>query len=236
MQLKINDKILSIPPYISTTWSNISALRTKGSLLVVMLKDGETINISGLTDEQVEQVFSCHAAYLEKETIPTAQQGPSQLPGPIFSRGEIIPFGETTTLSFAFGTLDGMNNAMQHNPQQANMPDLPQEILAKIGEIVKAIGAFDDLRMPVAQSGCNCMHCQLAKTLNPGQEISDNSQKEEPVSDEELRFEEWTITKSETSSIRWQTVWIKWSSIMFFLGIQWDAPVGSKGASIFWQF
>lgn len=191
MQLKINEKVLSIPPHISTSWSQVSALRMKGTMLSVTLNDGETINIGGLTTEQINEVFSFHAAYLEKQTMPAM---PVQSAGPFGMPG--VPFGDATTLSFAFGTMDGISTGMHHNPEQALAPDLPNEVLDRISEIVKVIGAFDEFNLPKPEAHCNCFHCQIAKKLNAGVVIAEHQLVEEPVSDEELRFDDWKIEQA----------------------------------------
>lgn len=198
MQVKINEKILSIPPYISTTWSHISALRMKGNLLSVTLTDGETISISGLTQDQINLIFSYHAAFLEKETLPSSQG--SQVPVRPKFKENLGPLTEPTTLSFAFGSMDGLNTMVQHNPEQADAPDLPPEVLNKISEIAKAIIPLDDMQVPKAEPHCNCFHCQIARAISPGPTLGEVAVAalpvEDEVSDEELRFEQWSIVQT----------------------------------------
>lgn len=199
MQMKINEKILSIPPYISTTWSHISALRMKGNLLSVTLTDGETISVSGLSQEQINSVFSYHAAYLESEILPSAQA--SHSPANVTIKEGMGSFAEPTSLSFAFGSMDGMNTMVQHNPAQANAPDLPPEVLHKISEIAKAIIPLDDMQVPKAEPHCNCFHCQIARAINPspflgGDELEQIQGGEEEVTADELHFQEWEITQA----------------------------------------
>ncbi len=64
--MKINDKILSIPPYISTSWSYVKSLQMKGPFLVITLMGGEAINIPNLKGDIIEQIFIAHANFLEK--------------------------------------------------------------------------------------------------------------------------------------------------------------------------
>ena len=98
MQMKINEKVLSIPPYISTTWTHISALRMKGNLLSITLTDGETISISGLSQDQINLIFSFHAAHLEKEILPTAQAN-HVMPNSVMLKEGLGSFGDPATLS-----------------------------------------------------------------------------------------------------------------------------------------
>jgi hypothetical protein len=101
--------------------------------------------------------------------------------------------GEEPSIRFAFGTsLDGLGGMMQHNPNQANAPDLPPEILQKIGAISKILSPSDEVDLPKAETGCNCFYCQIARALNPATSVL-----EEPeVTAEELNFQQWTITQT----------------------------------------
>lgn len=194
--MKINEKILSIPPYISTTWSQIAALRMKGSVLSVTMTDGETINISGLSSDLINQIFSYHAAFLEKETLPSSQTSYPATKGG-FKEG-LGPLAESTTLSFAFGTIDGMNMMAQHNPAQADAPDLPSEVLQNISEIAKTALPLGDLQLPKSEQHCNCFYCQIARVINPSELLIESSveHEEEVVTEDELRFEQWSIIQT----------------------------------------
>jgi hypothetical protein len=198
MQMKINEKILSIPPYISTSWTHISALRMKGNLLSITLTDGETISISGLSQDQINLIFSFHAVYLEKEILPITPQANHVMPALGSMKEGIESLGEPTTLSFAFGSVDGFNTMIQHNQSQANSPDLPPEILNKISQIARAIIPFDDAQLPKAEPHCNCFHCQIARSINPIAMYDHQTGQiaEEEVRDEELQFEQWTISSA----------------------------------------
>ncbi|MFI5343125.1 MAG: hypothetical protein ACHQUC_02775 [Chlamydiales bacterium] len=195
MQMKINEKILSIPPYISTTWSQIAALRMKGSVLSITMTDGEAINISGLSHDLINQVFSYHAAYLEKEILPSSQA--SYPPAKKGSKEGVGSLGESATLNFAFGTMDGLNMMAQHNSAQADAPDLPPEVLQNISEIARAALPLGDLQLPKPEADCNCFYCQIARAINPSAAVIElREQHDEEVTDDELRFEQWSITQA----------------------------------------
>lgn len=186
----ITDKILSIPPYVSTTWSCIATLHMKGGLLAITLKDGDTLNIPSLNPETVQSIFEHHAAYLEKE-----QSEPPV--SDIAKFKEIMGHSGEPSVRFAFGT--SMENLgvgiMQHNPEQKDAPDLPQEILQKIGTIAKIMGSTDDLALPQPESGCNCFHCQITRALSTGcsHQNPNLALEEGEVSDHDLQFQQWTI-------------------------------------------
>lgn len=187
MTIKITDKILSIPPYISTSWSRIAALHMKGEVLAITLVDGDTLHLPHLTSETINLVFQHHAVYLEKEQSTSANSDWSKLKGTM-DQGE-------PAIRLAFGSpIDGLGSIMQHNPGQTNAPDLPPEILQKIGAIAKIIGPSEELLLPKAEPSCNCFHCQIARALNPTA-LSPMSEEAE-VSDDDLIFQQWTITQT----------------------------------------
>jgi hypothetical protein len=189
MAIKITDKILSIPPYISTSWSRIAALHMKEGVLAVTLVDGEILHIPHLSSELIDLIFQYHAVYLEKEQkTTTGNIDLSKLKG-IMEQGE-------PSIRVAFGSsLEGLGNMMQHNPTQADAPDLPPEILHKISTIAKIIGPSDELAMPKAEPGCNCFYCQIARALNPAASLPVVNDEPE-VTEEELKFQQWTITQT----------------------------------------
>ena len=69
--MKMNPKILSIPPYISTSWKNIASLhvehRHATSLLVVTLLNGAKIEVPQLSPPLLDAIFKAHALFLEQE-------------------------------------------------------------------------------------------------------------------------------------------------------------------------
>ena len=194
MAMKINNKILSIPPYISASWSRIDALHMRGNILAVTLIDGEIIQIPGLDAESVNSIFQHHASYLEKESPnllgTTTEQALTNFKGMMDQlKGE-------STVSFAFGpSVENLGLVMQHNLEQANAPDLPQEVLQKISMISKIIAPSDDILVSKAVDGCNCFHCQICRALNPATTL-ELSEAEIDVSDEDLRFQQWDIEQT----------------------------------------
>lgn len=190
MQIKINDKILSIPPYVSAHWSSIISIQMKGETLAITLNDGGIVSIPELPKEAIEQIFNYHAAFLEKGSFPStvlpashslikedALQNLFDSPNPIFKLG--------------FGSLDGTGHLVQHNPQQSDAPDLPPEVLQKIGAISKIL-ASEDLGLPAAVSACNCFYCQIARAINP---LAPKKEDQEEVTDADLHFPQWIISQ-----------------------------------------
>lgn len=206
--MRINSKILSIPPYLSTGWHNIAALhkedRNFTSFLIVTLINGTRIEVPGLELPIILAIFSAHAKYhMDQEQI---SGGPKEIPQlneqEIGGLIENDPFsGMGLPLKIGSGGLESLGAAMQHNSDQANTPDLPKEMLNKIGAIAKAVGIDDSAILPQAEPHCNCMHCQIARAIHSsisGEETVEPAQKEEEeeVSPEDLKFRLWDIDQT----------------------------------------
>lgn len=204
--MKINSKIFSLPPYISTTWSNVTALHMDGSTLVINLIDNETVEIPELDPSILEMIFETHANFLERTGNPH-----SAIANPIQGRF-IPPFSQLLITSptdridipfrIGIGTLDEIGSVMQHNPAQANVPDLPQEILQKVVAITKIVSPEDLAMLPKPEENCNCVHCQISRAMQQGaqQELAKipvpNHAQEEVVTDQELQFRQWDISQT----------------------------------------
>lgn len=186
--MMINQKILSIPPYISTAWDNVVSLHMKGGHLMVSLKDGEVIAIPNLSGEQIEQIFSFHSKFLESDFSRQSVTHTASKKG-------MLPF------HFAIGTPESFASVLQHQPEQKNAPDLPPEILAKITAITKIIAPDDSQHFPKPEPHCNCMHCQFARALQKGSEgekevLESTLLIEEEISLQDLSFSQWEITQA----------------------------------------
>lgn len=173
--MKITPKILSIPPYLSTTWKNIASLQAKPTgnvfTLQVLLQNQKTVEVPGLNQEMIDEIFASHARFAD----------PSKL--------EIDPsFGFSLPIQ-GEGGVDALNPALHHNPEQANLPPLQPEVLRKIAAIAKIIGA-ESFSFLKAEPNCNCLHCQISRAFQQEEEF------EEVVSDEDLRFRDWDITQT----------------------------------------
>jgi len=184
--MKITSKVLSIPPYISTTWGNVSSLHVKEELgtyrLIVLLKDGPQVEIPNLDRGAIDAIFNAHAQFTEEralETLPrkVVEDSPISFSLPLKGDGDgnvIEAFGPTT----------------QHNPDQADLPPLPPNVLKKIGVIASAFGVESLPSLPKAEPGCNCIYCQV---MNAVQEAG---LEEEEISEDDLKFRDWEIRKT----------------------------------------
>lgn len=202
MEIKITARGLSIPPYLSTSWSAIAALQMRGDILAITLISGEVLQIPNLDASAIQEIFKHHAAYLESDQS-VANRPARKEPRPIGPRElqELFEQGPPSSVQFAFGIPgmpgDGFVGAMQHDPAHRNAPNLPDEMLQKIGMITKIISPTDAAQLPRPEQGCNCFHCQIARAM--GNSFSENCETtidESDVQDSDLQFEQWGISQT----------------------------------------
>lgn len=175
--MKITSTILSIPPYLSTTWKNIASLHVRPQdnlfTLVVALHNTTQIEVPNLNKETIDVIFESHAKFTEVEC--TANKFP--------------PLDSPYTIQLPMNSEGGLDTLphFQHNPEQANLAPLMPEILKKIGQVAKAFG-LEDLGEP--EEDCNCMYCQLTRAMQSEDE------EEIEISEDDLRFRDWEIVET----------------------------------------
>lgn len=201
--MKINQNILSVPPYLSTPWGNVRAIHMKGSLLVVALIDGDTISIPNLSPQIIDSIFDAHAAYLEREINQQLQHSPSsemqnmKLNNPIAQAFLLGDQNADQSIRFGVG-LEGVASALQHNSLQMNAPDLPKPILDKIAAIAKIVAPDDINALPKPEPHCNCVHCQIARAISQAilHQSTAIEEIEETITPEDLNFQQWDIIQT----------------------------------------
>jgi hypothetical protein len=187
--MNITPQILSIPPYLSTTWKNISSMHAvpEGDTfkLFVMLASRMRVVIPDLDKASIDTIFEAHARY---GSLPIDSPAPQE------NRAPSVSFPLPTSGS----GLELLNAASQHNPTQADSPELPKEILEKIAGIAKVLGLDNAEHLPKAEPHCNCPYCQIARAFQgaPQQEAIEAKSEEEIVSEEDLKFRNWDIKQS----------------------------------------
>ncbi len=172
--MKINQRVLHIPPYISCRWSEIASIgvETKEgeNLLQVQLLSGARAVVPNLTQDEIDLIFKMHIQHLE-----LAAEDDDQLKNlkdsPFFSNLFQAPPMDTNVatsfgapISFHLDANDPSSLFQGHNPAFANSPPLPKEILDKITLIAKAIGG-EMVKEVEPITGCNCFFCQIARHL-----------------------------------------------------------------------
>ncbi|MES2273538.1 MAG: hypothetical protein V4487_05065 [Chlamydiota bacterium] len=183
--MKITPVLLSIPPYLSTTWENISSLRVRveneKSTLIALLQNKIEVEVPDLDSATIEQIFEAHAKYAEEETSTKTPLSP--LDGP-FSFSLPLKGG---------GLIDTLGPNMQHNPAQADLPPLPPDVLQKITTIARAFGLDDSSALPKGELNCNCIYCQVARALHGEEPL----QELEVVTDEDIKFRNWEVKQTD---------------------------------------
>jgi hypothetical protein len=173
--MKINNKVLSIPPYISTSWKNINSLLVdQTGQLIILLHSNARIIIPNLEKSIINVIFDAHAKYIELEE--------KQKQGLENSIGLPIKIGAEGIESFG--------SALQHNPAQSNAPDLPADLISKISSIIKVMEIEDKEMLPKPEPKCNCIHCQIARAVRG---LKKEEDEEEIISEDDLKFRNWDI-------------------------------------------
>jgi len=207
--MRINHKILSIPPYISTSWKNIASLHIDNQetalVLIITLLNGTSIQVPNLEAPIIEAIFGAHAKFMEQEQNTPSQKPPSspKLPLEALSSGATSPqvFGFNVPMKENIPIFDNMSSMLQHNAEQAESDELPSEILSKIANIAKNLGIEDLASLPKPEPHCNCPHCQIARAMHNGvsgiEEVTAATPVlEEVVSDADLKFRTWDIAQT----------------------------------------
>lgn len=195
MQIIINEKILSIPPFISTTWESVTALHISNegnsSHLVISLNSGTVIKVPNLSQDLLTKIFQTHTQYISSQDTKNRQK-PMNDPAGLFNLDSIAGIGFPMRFG---GGLEGLGAAMQHNPEQSNAPNLPKDVLEKISAVAKIMDSGQNLTQSLKpEPHCNCMHCQIARAVNGI--IVEEVSVEEEVSEDDLKFKTWDITQS----------------------------------------
>lgn len=193
--MKITPNIFSLPPYISTTWQNVIALHVRHEegmlLLVVDLLNGNRIEIPNLDPATMETIFAMHAAVSEGEGAkPSAAAQKNDLPSLLSLHLPVKFFGA----KFLEEGIDKIAGALQHNPEAADTADLPREILDRVANIAQSLGMQDISSIPSPTEGCNCLFCQIARSMQAQIAVAVQSEQEdEEVTAEDLHFKTWDI-------------------------------------------
>jgi len=165
----VNTKLLSIPPYISTSWKDVELLLSDGEhTLNVYLKNGTIIKIAHLLKEQLELIFKVHQEVL--------MQKPKDIPPSLID-----------PLFFNFS-----GPFLEHDPEMSDAEPLPEEIKLKLKSLVDTFPKLEKSKLPKFHDNCNCPHCQLMALLS---DEEDTCEIEEVIDDKDLQFALWNVEK-----------------------------------------
>ena len=211
MIIKINNKLISIPPFLSTKWSYIASIHSFENYLIFNLLNDEIIEIPNLPEDIIHKIFEKHATYLESEEAdlnsmplndqqenPTeASSFPFNLPPELQALSGQLPFH----IGMENG-VGGFQSLMQHNSEQKDAKDLPKEILEKIATISGIVAPNQEMEISKPEPHCNCFHCQISRAILKKKEKEEDEKEVEEdlnaeVSDDELNFQQWDIKQDE---------------------------------------
>ena len=191
--MKLTPKIFSIPPYISTRWEFVLSLRVTDDVLIVTLKDGTVCTIPNLPKETIEQIFTFHT---EAEEVQDRERENLQ---PLLESMK-TGFKDLMQMLSKLGAnaAGSIGKALEHDPQNANLPELPPDMVKKVQLLLNVIPKEDVLAMPEGVPGCHCMYCQingiLRRSIGIGEEnVPDELEGSEPVEEKDLQFSEWNV-------------------------------------------
>jgi len=206
MKVKIDEKLICIPPHISATWDQVTFLQseedpeTKKFTLTIHLVDGKIVQIPNLDSALVDIAFAAHMKHLEGKPPSEDKEDEPKTFGGLLQQLTGLSPEQLSSMPIRFGLsggMPGMENlemAFQHNQEQADSPDMPPEVLEKASEMAKLVMGGDLGSFPKPEPHCNCMHCQLARAIHDISKIE--KIEEEPVSDKDLTFRTWDIKES----------------------------------------
>lgn len=195
--MKHNPNYFNLPPYLSLAWNQVTALHCQNGALIITLNSGNTITLQDLDVTLIDCIFQAHENYLDLDSARKPSPAKSVDEKPQVALG---PFGMHSPIQMGLSSLEGLGSAMQHlqhDPAFANAPDLPAEMLEKIGAIARIVVPDAPIELPEAQHNCNCPHCQIARAI--GGQTTNSIAKQEPepmVSPEELHFKQWEIAQT----------------------------------------
>lgn len=158
----INKQILSIPPFISTSWKDVELLLSDGhSTLNIYLKNGTLVKISNLLKEDLDLIFKVHQDIL-------LSPSPLQIPSLI------------DPLLFSFS-----GSLFEHDPDLKDASPLPLEIKTKLKSLLDEMPQLDPVKFPQVHPHCHCPFCQIMSLIQNKQTDDDL------VSDDDLHFSTW---------------------------------------------
>lgn len=190
--MRINQKVLSIPPYLSTSWKNIVSLRAEEkkddfSLLVTLI-DGTQTEVPHLPKQVIDAIFAAHAKFLDME-----------IPSKPAAKLSLDSSPTRFSLKMRLPNLEGLDSVLMHNQEQYESPSLPAEILEKISSLTRSMGPEEIDTIPQPEPHCNCPHCQITRAIHQGalrKEASQIEPEEEIVLEEDLHFRSWDIKQT----------------------------------------
>lgn len=202
--MKITRRILSIPPLITTTWSNVESIRMDDlNRLWVALYDGNSVCIPDLDQVDIDRIFRSYETVLEMEEnqVDAAEaHQEEQEDAPTQS-----PFGMRINLGQMGSLQEGIKNIgamLQHDYENSDAPDLPATMLDQVGQMAETLGPEHADSIPKPEPHCNCPHCQIVRAIRERAGLETDhayaehlmqEEEESVVTDDDLSFRDWDV-------------------------------------------
>lgn len=198
--MKITSKILSLPPYLSTSWYDVDSLfQSEDGVLVVALTNGTQVRLEHLTPEVINAIFSAHACFLEEEAESEEEEESSQRDEVEFTVQSPLAFGGQFDESG-----DAMKIFMEHDPSRSLGPLLPDALLQRISSLAKMFLPSDMVPLDASHANCRCPFCQIVRALTgvpqPIIEEGEENKTLDAKGEKKAESEKSATTKNKTSS------------------------------------
>lgn len=197
MKAKINERILCIPPYLSTSWDQVIFIHAEDdagngtSNLIIHLIDGKIVSIKNLEPALIDLAFAAHMQFMEKREHENKTANLMQN----IVNEQTLAFPLKLGLSNP-GHMEGVEMTFQHNPSQAQSPPLPPEVLDKIAAIAGILTNGDLANFSKPEPHCNCMHCQVSRAIHKIPIEGIDEPLEINVTEDDLKFRSWDISQT----------------------------------------
>ena len=171
--MKITSKILSIPPYLSTSWYDVDSLfQSDDGVLVVAMANGTQVRLENLSSEVVHTIFDAHERFLEEEAEREEDEDEDEDEEGLIlgkgTRGEIEFSVHAPLMSDQFDERggDAMKIFMEHDPSRSLGPLLPEALLKRITSLAKMFLPQDMIPLDASHENCRCPFCQIVRALS----------------------------------------------------------------------
>lgn len=204
MNIKINDQLICISPYVSTRWEQVSFLKTELGkdtsclTLILSLVSNNEIAIPNLPLSVIDLAFSAHLQFLEKsEANKTSKDAnnPFKFITELFQQLS-APNSSQSFMKLGIPLLNlptDFESVLQHDISQKDTPTVPKKTLDKLGNTLKMMLGNNCKLLLSPEPHCNCLHCQTGRFLFQ-QELS----AEDDISNEDLTFRSWDIIQNDS--------------------------------------
>lgn len=204
MNVKINDQLICISPYISAKWEQINFLKTVSGensetlTLILSLVNNSEVVIPNLPLSVIDLAFSSHIQFLEKleSTNKTSKEAnnPFKFITDLFQQlSSSNPSQSFMKLGIPLPSLPSdFESVLQHDISQKDTPIASRETLSKLSNTLKMILGNNFKLLLSPEPHCNCLQCQTGRFL-----FQQESNIEDCIDNEDLKFRSWDIIQND---------------------------------------